>query len=183
LWRAVAHFESLGAEVSSVRLPNYDVARGRLAVFVRVEVEAAANLGDLYDREGERFSAEMRGYLDWGRKAPALRLCEADRTIANAGHALNRCFAGLDAIIAPTTPQAAFPFGGKVPDTQGEFCVLANMAGCAAISVPMGLNEDGLPLGLQIMTPRGQDVRALAIAAAYEASAGWKLSPPSPLGQ
>ena len=180
--RAVAQFESLGAEVHSVRLPTYDVVRGRRAVFVRVEVDAAANLGALDDSEKDRVSADLRGYLDWGRRATALRLCEADRTIDSAAHELDRCFAGVAAIIAPTTPQAAFPFGGKVPDTQGDLCVLANMAGCAAISLPMGTNEDGLPLGLQIMTPRGQDRRALAIAVAYEAAAGWKLAPPPPLG-
>jgi Asp-tRNA(Asn)/Glu-tRNA(Gln) amidotransferase A subunit family amidase len=180
--RAVALFASLGAEAKSVRLPTYNVVRGRRAVFVRVEVEAAASLGALYDSEPERFSADMRGFLDWGRNAPAVRLCEADRTIGSAAHELDRCFADVAAIIAPTTPQAAFPFGGKAPDTQGDFCVLANMAGCAAISLPMGVNEDGLPLGLQIMTPRGQDLRALAVAAAYEAAAGWQLAPPPPLG-
>ncbi|MGE0849710.1 MAG: amidase family protein [Hyphomicrobiaceae bacterium] len=60
--------------------------------------------------------------------------------------------------------------------------MLANMAGCPAIGLPMGMSADGLPLGLQFMAPVGEDKRALAIASAYEAAAGWKLLPPSPYG-
>ena len=132
--------------------------------------------------EPERFSAEMRGYLDWGLKASALRLVEADRVMDTAVHEIGRCFQAVDAIVAPTTPQAAFPFGGNIPDTQGDFCALANMAGCPAISLPMGLSGDGLPLGLQIMAPAGQDQRVLAIASAYEAAAQLTLRPPPPYG-
>ena len=175
-------FRRLGAEIRELTLPTYDLVRGRRAVFVRVEVEAAAAHGQLYHREPERFSAEMRGYLDWGLKASALRLVEADRVMDTAVHEIGRGFQAVDAIVAPTTPQAAFPFGGNIPDTQGDFCALANMAGCPAISLPMGLSGDGLPLGLQIMAPAGQDQRVLAIASAYEAVAKQTLCPPPPYG-
>jgi aspartyl-tRNA(Asn)/glutamyl-tRNA(Gln) amidotransferase subunit A len=175
-------FRRLGAEIRELTLPTYDVVRGRRAVFVRVEVEAAAAHGQLYHREPERFSAEMRGYLDWGLKASALQLVEADRVMDTAAHEIGRSFQAVDAIVAPTTPQAAFPFDGNIPDTQGDFCALANMAGCPAISLPMGLSGDGLPLGLQIMAPAGQDQRVLAIASAYEAVAKLTLCPPPPYG-
>jgi aspartyl-tRNA(Asn)/glutamyl-tRNA(Gln) amidotransferase subunit A len=180
--RALELIEQLGAEIHTLRLPSYDIVRGRRALFVRVEVEAAATFGELYRREPERFSSEMRGYLDWGLKAPAPRLAEADFTIESAAHEVRRCLEAVDAIVSPTTPQAAFPFDGKLPDTQGDVSVLANMAGCPAISLPMGMSADGLPLGLQFMAPVGEDKRVLAIASAYEAAAGWKLLPPSPYG-
>jgi aspartyl-tRNA(Asn)/glutamyl-tRNA(Gln) amidotransferase subunit A len=178
--KALGLFQELGAEIRELSLPTYDVVRGRRAVFVRVEVEVAAVQGPLYRSEPDRFSPEMRGYLDWGLKASALRLADADRTMEIAAHELGRCFAAVDAIVTPTTPQAAFPFDGQAPDTQGDFCVLANMAGCPAISLPMGLNTDGLPLGLLIMAPSGQDARLLAIAAAYEGAAKWSFAPPPP---
>jgi len=180
--KAVALFQRLGAEIHELSLPTYDVVRGRRAVFVRVEVEAAAAHGQLYRSEPERFSPEMRGYLDWGLKAGALRLVEADYTMDVAVREVGRCFQAVDAVVTPTTPQAAFPFGGSIPDTQGDFCALANMAGCPAISLPMGLNADGLPLGLQIMAPVGQDKRVLAIASAYEVAAKRTLTPPPPYG-
>jgi aspartyl-tRNA(Asn)/glutamyl-tRNA(Gln) amidotransferase subunit A len=175
--KALDVMQQLGAEMHAVSLPSYDIVRGRRALFVRVEVEAATTHGELYRREPERFSWEMRAYLDWGLKAPASRLAEADRIIDAAAHEVHRCFHAVDAIISPTTPQAAFAFGGKPPDTQGDFCVLANMTGCPAVSLPMGMTADGLPLGLHIMAAVGQDQRALAIASAYETAARWDLKP------
>jgi Asp-tRNA(Asn)/Glu-tRNA(Gln) amidotransferase A subunit family amidase len=178
--QALAVLTTLGAELRDVTLPTYDVVRGRRAVFVRVEVDAAAVHGPLYQREPARFSAEMRGYLDWGLGARAVRLAEADRIIDVAGHELKCALASVDAIATPTTPQAAFAFAGQVPDNVGDFCVLANMAGCPAISLAMGANELGLPLGLQLIAAEGQDERLLAIARAYEAGAGRGSAPPAP---
>jgi aspartyl-tRNA(Asn)/glutamyl-tRNA(Gln) amidotransferase subunit A len=177
--RALELLQSAGASVATFTLPTYDVVRGRRAVFVRVEVEAAMQHEALYRREPERFSAEMKGYFDWGLSASAVRLAQADRTIERAAHELSRALASVDAILTPTTPQAAFAFDGPVPDSAGDFCVLANMAGCPAISVPMGVNEGGLPLGLQFLAAAGEDQRLLAIALAYERAAGFSLAPPA----
>jgi Asp-tRNA(Asn)/Glu-tRNA(Gln) amidotransferase A subunit family amidase len=177
--RALAVLTALGADLREVTLPTYDVVLGRRAVFVRVEVDAATVHGPLYQREPARFSAEMRGYLDWGLRAGAVRLAEADRVIDVAGHELRCALAGVDAIATATTPQAAFAFAGRVPDNVGDFCVLANMAGCPAISLAMGANELGLPLGLQLMAAQGHDDRLLAIARAYEAGAGRGSAPPA----
>jgi aspartyl-tRNA(Asn)/glutamyl-tRNA(Gln) amidotransferase subunit A len=179
LQRAIATLSAEGAGFESVTLPTYDMVRGRRAVFVRVEVETALAHGTLYRREPHRFSMEMKGYLDWGLSASAVRLAQADRIIEAAAHELGRALTGVDALALPTTPQAAFAFDGPVPDSVGDFCVLANMAGCPAISVPMGVNELGLPLGLQLIAARGQDERLLAIASAYERAAGINLRPPA----
>ena len=178
--RAIAVLSAEGASVTSITLPTYDVVGGRRAVFVRVEVEAALEHGALYRREGDRFSPEMKGYLDWGLGASAIRLAQADRIIAGAAHELSCALAGVDALLLPTTPQAAFAFDGSVPDSASDFCVLANMAGCPAISVPMGLNELGLPLGLQLMAAKGEDERLLSIASAYARAAAVSLPLPAP---
>jgi aspartyl-tRNA(Asn)/glutamyl-tRNA(Gln) amidotransferase subunit A len=180
--KALELLRRLGAKICELSVPTYDVVHGRRAVFVRVEVEAAARHGELYRSEPERFSPQMRGYLDWGLKTGALRLVEADRIIDTAAHEVRCCFQVVDAIVAPTTPQAAFPFDGSIPDTQGDFCTLANIVGCPAISLPMAMNADGLPLGLQIMAPAGYDARVLSIASAYEAAAELTVSPPPPYG-
>jgi aspartyl-tRNA(Asn)/glutamyl-tRNA(Gln) amidotransferase subunit A len=177
--RTIALLSAAGASLTCIRLPTYDIVRGRRAVFVRVEVEAALQHGALYRREPDRFSAEMKGYLDWGLSAKAVRLGQADRTIELAAHELGCALASVDAILTPTTPQAAFAFDGPVPDSAGDFCVLANMAGCPAISVPMGMNEVGLPLGLQLMAAKGQDEHLLSIAFAYARAAAVSLPPPA----
>ena len=61
-----------------------------------------------------------------------------------------------DVLLTPTTPSAAFPLGGKVNDPldmylNDVFTVTVNLAGLPGISVPAGLDKDGLPLGLQLI--------------------------------
>ena len=175
-------FTARGATIETLTLPSYDVARGRRAGFVRVEVEAAFVHGDLYKREPERFSPDMRGYLDFGLRASAQQMMQADRRIDLAAFELGRAFAAVDAVISPTAPQVAFAHGQKPPDNQGGYTILANFAGCPAIRVPMGVSPDGLPIGLQVMTPVGRDDRAVAIAAAYDAARGPAALPPPPYG-
>src|SRR5262249_50231945 len=116
--------------------------------------------------------------LDWGSTAPATTLVRADRIIAVAAFELTRCFEDVDAIVSPTTPQAAPAFADKAPDNAGACCVPANFAGRPAISVPMGRNELGLPLGLQVIGPLHGETVVIDIAAAYEKAAGLRLDPP-----
>jgi aspartyl-tRNA(Asn)/glutamyl-tRNA(Gln) amidotransferase subunit A len=179
---ALRQFQQLGAEICGVEMPFYDMVQGRRAGFVRVEAEAAYVHGELYQREPERFSAEMRGYLDYGARVRATKLIDADRRIDAAAFELARCLEQVDAIVSPTTPQAAPAFGGKAPDNAGTFCIPANFAGCPAISVPMGRDEAGLPLGLQVIGALHRDARVLEIAACYEAAAALDMRPPPPHG-
>lgn len=124
----------------------------------------------------------MRGYLAWGAKASAEQFMKAEGVMDHAVRALSRCWDTVDAIVSPTTPQSAFPFSLEAPENQGTFCTLANFAGCPAISVPMGMNERGLPQGLQIFAPVGQEQRLLRIALAFEREDCIRLAPPPPYG-
>ena len=149
---------------------------------MRVEVEAAFVHGDLYRSEPERFSQQMRYYLDYGAKVSGTQLVRADRRITTAAFELNKCFDEVDVIVSPATPHAAPAFGRDMPDNAGTYCILANFAGAPAISVPMGRDEKGLPLGLQFIGPVHQDARILDIAAAYQAATGLQVLPPPPIG-
>jgi aspartyl-tRNA(Asn)/glutamyl-tRNA(Gln) amidotransferase subunit A len=179
---ALRVFERLGCAVQPIELPSYDRVRARRAALLRIEADAAAIHVDLYEREPERFSAAIRGYLDYGARASAVQLARAERLIDIAVAELARVFDQVDAILSPTTPQPAFAFGADPPDNQNAFCFLANFAGAPAVGLPMGKTEDGLPLGLQIMTARDRDTLALQLAEAYERAAGWRLDPPPPFG-
>ena len=179
---ALEKLRSLGAEIRRTALPSYDAIKGRRAGFVRVEVEAAYVHGDLYRREPERFSPQMRYYLDYGAKVLGQQLVAADRRIEIAAFELQQCLNEVDAIVSPTTPQAAPAFGERMPENAGTYCILANFAGAPAISMPMGCDDEGLPLGLQIIAAPHQDARVLEVAAAYEAAAGFRFLPPPPIG-
>jgi aspartyl-tRNA(Asn)/glutamyl-tRNA(Gln) amidotransferase subunit A len=83
-------------------------------------------------------------------------------------------FADVDVLVSPTTPTTAFRIGERVDDPvsmyRADLCTIpANLAGTPALSVPCGLSdEDGMPVGLQVMAPALQDQRMYRVAAAFE---------------
>ncbi|RZS39070.1 aspartyl/glutamyl-tRNA(Asn/Gln) amidotransferase subunit A [Herbihabitans rhizosphaerae] len=85
-------------------------------------------------------------------------------------------FGKVDVLVSPTTPTTAFKIGERVDDPMAmylaDLCTIpANLSGTPALSVPSGLSdEDGLPVGLQVMAPALQDQRMYRVAAAFEAS-------------
>ncbi len=54
-----------------------------------------------------------------------------------------------------------------------EVVVPGTMSGCPVINVPVGFNDKGLPMGIQIIGPMGKDFELLQIAYAYEQSSRW----------
>ena len=85
-------------------------------------------------------------------------------------------FARVDVLVSPTTPTTAFPIGERTDDPMAmylaDLCTVpSNLAGNAALSVPCGVSEDdGLPVGLQVMSPTVADDRGYRVAGAYEAA-------------
>ena len=90
-----------------------------------------------------------------------------------------KCFAdGIDAILTPTTPSAAFGLGERGRANPVEmylndvFTVTVNMAGLPGISVPAGLDGQGLPLGLQLIGQPFAEETLFALGAVIERAAG-----------
>jgi aspartyl-tRNA(Asn)/glutamyl-tRNA(Gln) amidotransferase subunit A len=89
------------------------------------------------------------------------------------------CFAErIDAILTPTTPSAAFAVGEKGRADPIEmylndvFTVTVNMAGLPGISVPSGIDAQGLPLGLQLIGRPFEEETLFALGAVIEQAAG-----------
>jgi aspartyl-tRNA(Asn)/glutamyl-tRNA(Gln) amidotransferase subunit A len=93
-------------------------------------------------------------------------------------------FEHADVLVSPTVPTTAFPLGDRVDDPLAmylaDLCTIpANLAGTAGLSVPCGrAPEDGMPVGLQVMTPALADDRAYRVAAAYELARDTALGAP-----
>ena len=91
----------------------------------------------------------------------------------------NAAFETVDAILTPTTPSAAFAIGSKAKASPIEmylndiFTVTANIAGIPAMSVPAGLDKNGLPLGLQVITRALDEETMFSVGAALEDAAGF----------
>ena len=88
----------------------------------------------------------------------------------------------MDALLTPTAPSAAFAQGENMDDPikmylNDVFTVPANLAGVPAISVPAGLDANGLPLGLQVITKPFDEETMFAVGAAIERAAGFGALP------
>ena len=93
-----------------------------------------------------------------------------------------QAFAECDTILAPTAPSAAFALGEKSDDPiamylNDVFAVPASLAGLPAMSVPAGLNSEGLPLGLQIIGKPFDEQGVLDAGLAIEQRAGFGAQP------
>ena len=91
-------------------------------------------------------------------------------------------FADVDALLTPTAPSAAFAQGENMDDPiamylNDVFTVPASIAGVPAISVPAGLDSNGLPLGLQVIGKSFDEETVFAVAGVLERAAGFTALP------
>lgn len=180
---AVARLGRLGAEIVDVDLPLY--TEMMTAQYVISFSEALAyHLPDL-QRRWPDYAPGTRDLLGTGLFISGADYVQAQRARRVAQQEIAAVFTDLDAIVTPTTSTSAI----RVDSAQAMLEVLTgsmltsywNTLGCPALSVPMGVGADGLPLGLQIATAAYEEVTALRIGDAYQRSTEWHLrEPPMP---
>ncbi|AND71090.1 amidase [Dyella thiooxydans] len=151
-------------ERRTVDFSDWDFARTRRAGLLLMEAEMlgtfAADLADTAHPVSPRF----RHMLDYAAHKSAGDYANADRVLDAATLKMRRLFSQVDVLVLPTTPQGAFPLDGPVPDSIADLTSFASLAGCPAVSIPMGTLPDGLPIGLQLVGARGSDLRLLELA-------------------
>lgn len=165
------------AEASS-NLARYDGMRfGHRA-------ENAANLTDLYETSrAEGFGKEVQRRLTIGAyvlsagfyDAFYVKALKVRRRIAED---FDNVWDRVDAILTPSTPSAAFALGDKQIDPvkmylNDVFTVTTNLAGLPGISVPAGVDANGLPLGLQVIGKALDEATVFQVAGALEKAAGF----------
>jgi Asp-tRNA(Asn)/Glu-tRNA(Gln) amidotransferase A subunit family amidase len=147
-----------GATVTVVNLP--DVFARAIALHPHVmNMESAQALAWEVDHARAQLSPVMRTNMDWAMAEPAAKLNEGRAAFAAAQAAFDDAIAGYDAVLTPSAP-------GEAPeglDFTGlpTFNTLWTLLHTPCITVPAGTGPKGLPLGAQIVTPRGQDAAAL----------------------
>jgi len=90
--------------------------------------------------------------------------------------AFSRAYAQVDVLLGATSPTTAFALGAKVDDPLAMYLsdvctVPSNLAGHPAISVPFGVGDDGLPVGVQVLANARGEAEMFRVAAAIEAAA------------
>jgi aspartyl-tRNA(Asn)/glutamyl-tRNA(Gln) amidotransferase subunit A len=190
---AIAKLKSLGAEITEVSLPSLPLA---LAIYyILCPAEVSSNLGR-YDGQRFGHSAKGAKSLEdsyamsraEGFGAEAKRRIMIGTYVLSSGYyeayykkaalvrtklinEFNDVFNSVDYLVGPTSPITAFKIGENIDDPLKMYLidimtVAANLTGSPAISVPAGLSG-GLPVGLQIIAPWGNDKSLLDAAAVF----------------
>jgi aspartyl-tRNA(Asn)/glutamyl-tRNA(Gln) amidotransferase subunit A len=179
---AIQTLEDLGASVREVSLPH--VRHAQAAGNVIMSTEAAAWHRDwLHERPGD-YGADVLARIRGGLLIPAVDYLAAQQMRTLIQQDFLEAFSEIDVVVAPTAPVVAPPIGhtsepggplNVAPrSVANRATVPCNLTGMPAISVPCGLDGQGLPVGLQIMARAFAEPLVLQVAAAYEAASPWR---------
>ena len=199
--QGIAWLKDAGAKVIDVSLPHTKYALP--AYYIIAPAEASSNLArydgvryglrDLPDGSGLQdmyaatraagFGAEVKRRILIGTYVLSAGFYDAYYTQAQKvrtliSHDFTNAFTQCDVILTPTAPSAAFALGEKSADPlemylNDVFSVPASLAGLPAMSVPAGLNREGLPLGLHLIGRPFDEQGVLNAGLAIEARAGF----------
>ena len=202
-----AMLEDAGAKIVDISLPHTKYALP--AYYVIAPAEASSNLArydgvryghraqlaqgdgvtEMYEKtRAEGFGAEVKRRVMIGTYVLSAGFYDAYYNRARRVRALikkdfDEAFAaGVDAILTPATPSAAFPLGQEFDDPvqmylNDVFTVTVNLAGLPGIAVPAGLDKTGLPLGLQLIGKPWEEGALMNVAQAIEDRAGFVSKP------
>jgi aspartyl-tRNA(Asn)/glutamyl-tRNA(Gln) amidotransferase subunit A len=204
LWETgITWLREQGAQIHDISLPH--TKYGLPVYYIVAPAEASSNLArydgvrygarvdgedliDMYERtRAAGFGAEVKRRIMIGTYVLSAGYYDAYYLRAQKIRALilrdfTNAFASVDAILTPTAPSAAFGLGEKMDDPvtmylNDVFTVPASLAGVPAMSVPAGLNAEGLPLGLQIIGKHFDEETVFSVAAAIERAASFTAKP------
>lgn len=162
--RAVATLDGCLGETSRIDFSDYDFARMRRSALLVMEAELGVELtGDLADAAAP-VSPRLRGLLDYARGKSAVDYAAADRVLDEAVLKARRVFAAVDVLVLPTVPHGPYPIADGERASDADLTSFASLAGCPAVSLPMGILPDGFPVGLQLVGAPGSDLRLLELA-------------------
>lgn len=204
MWeKGIAWLKEAGCEIVDVSLPH--TKYGLTTYYIIAPAECSSNLAR-YDgiRFGIRkdaptldgvyeatraagFGAEVRSRILMGTYVLSAGYYDAYYLKAQKVRTLikrdfEQAFENVDVLLTPTAPSAAFAQGENMDDPvqmylNDIFTVPASMAGVPALSVPVGLDGNGLPLGLQVIGKHFDEETVLSIGGALEAAAGFTHLP------
>ena len=199
-WKKGARIlKDAGAEIVDVSLPS---SKYSLPVYYIIQpAEASANLAR-YDgvrygfrAEGKTLNEMYENTRDQGFGNEVKRRILIGTYVLSAGyfdayymkalkvrkiiyHEFNDVFQKVDALLAPTTPSSAFSLENEPKDPVTMYLndvltVTANIAGVPGMSVPICLDKDQKPLGLQLMAPHFMEEKLIQIGSVLEAGANF----------
>lgn len=203
--KAIDQLAELGAEVQEISCPRFRY--GLPTYYVIAPSEASANLArydgvkygyrtddsedlmSMYtNTRAEGFGAEVKRRIMIGTYALSAGYYDAYYLKAQKVRTLikedfEKAFESVDVLVCPTTPTTAFKAGEKTADPLSMYLsdlmtIPVNLAGLPGLSLPCGFDDQGLPIGLQIVGNVLREDQVLQAAYAYEQSTEWHKTSP-----
>ncbi|MCU1740659.1 MULTISPECIES: amidase [unclassified Pseudomonas] len=191
--KTFADFESLGCHIEPVQ-PEFAPQQLWSSWRTLRHWMVAGSLGPAYADPQTR--AQLKPEACWeienGLKLSASEVFAASVVRSNWYRAISKLFERYDYLLMPSAQ--VFPFDKNIPwpkaiegvamDTYHrwmEVVIPGTLSGCPVASVQAGFNENGLPMGLQIIGRHQADFAVLQLAHAYELASRWFTRHPSPL--
>lgn len=206
--KRIADLKSMGADIVEVSIPN--VLDALAAYYIIAPAEASSNLArydgmryglrvegsDLYDTYkktraagfGEEVQRRMLiGTAVLSSESYEVYFMQAARVRRMIADAFNSAFEQCDLIVCPSSAGTALPLDSDLTPLEyyalDLFTVAMNLAGVPAVSVPCGLADNGLPLGMQVVGRRFDDMRVLQLAKHIETAANFDNRPTIIMGE
>jgi aspartyl-tRNA(Asn)/glutamyl-tRNA(Gln) amidotransferase subunit A len=204
--KAIEVLQELGAEIQVISCPRFGY--GLPAYYIIAPSEASANLArydavkygvraedadnllDMYkNTRAQGFGTEVKRRIMLGTYALSAGYYDAYYLKAQKVRTLIKqdfeaAFEKVDILVSPTSPSTAFKAGEKTDDPLTMYLsdlmtIPVNLAGLPAISIPCGFDENGLPIGMQLVGKVLREDVLLQVAHAYEQSTEWHLHAPN----
>ncbi|MEH2232607.1 MAG: Asp-tRNA(Asn)/Glu-tRNA(Gln) amidotransferase subunit GatA [Nostoc sp.] len=203
--KAVDQLQSLGAEIHIISCPRFRY--GLPTYYIIAPSEASANLArydgvkygyrapdadnllSMYTRtRAAGFGTEVKRRIMIGTYALSAGYYDAYYLKAQKVRTLikqdfEKAFGAVDVLVCPTSPTTAFKAGEKTTDPLSMYLtdlmtIPVNLAGLPSLSLPCGFDEQGLPIGLQLIGNVLREDQLFQVAYAYEQSTTWHLRKP-----
>jgi len=201
---AIAQLEALGAEIREISLPHTEYALP--VYYIIAPAEASANLARFdgirygpraeadslwevfFKTRGEKFGSEVLRRIMLGTYALSAGYYDAYYGQAQKVRTLIKrdfesAFEGVDLIACPATPTTAFEIGAHKGDPlamylEDVFTLPASLAGVPGISFPVGFDNKGLPIGMQLLASHFREDLLFGATHAYQQTTDWHKKKP-----
>ena len=200
---AIDQLKALGAEVKTISCPRFNY--GVSAYYIIAPCEASANLArydgvryglrseepnllSMYNKtRSEGFGDEVKRRIMIGTYALSAGYYDAFYLKAQKVRTLikqdfEKAFEDVDILVSPTAPSTAFKAGANDDPLSMYLLDLmtipVNMAGLPGMSVPCGFDDDGMPIGLQLVSNVLREDLLFEVGSAYESSTDWHTMQP-----
>ncbi len=189
--RAAARLcESLGHHVTEAA-PKIDTAQLSFASFAIMGPSIAADVADRAKATGIAPGPDMLepitlGFIEYGKTFSGMDYSRANTILQSAAITMGQFMADYDLILSPTlaappltlariglSPDCDFQTWGQRAALFSPYAQIANMTGQPAMSVPLAMSKEGLPIGVQFLGRYGEEALLFRLAAQLEAAAPW----------